>query len=192
MICVCFRYDSDNRFAGEVEKSLLITKNAISNDVISKIEFFDFYSGIPKYLGFIDPPIEYAFDDALSKLLDSRYKILGNASLSEYRINSIIIKENCDEETFEILNQTLISNSKHFIISAESLNEILGYENAKNLINGSLNETSIKILMESLKLDRLGIFTVNNLDIIENKIWLANTDFKTIMKKLINNIKKKQ
>ena len=176
------KYDSDNRFAGEVEKSLLITKNAISNDVISKIEFFDFYSGIPKYLGFIDPPIEYAFDDALSKLLDSRYKILGNASLSEYRINSIIIKENCDEETFEILNQTLISNSKHFIISAESLNEILGYENAKNLINGSLNETSIKILMESLKLDRLGIFTVNNLDIIENKIWLANTDFKTYEK----------
>ena len=172
------KYDNTNRFALEIEKSLLLTKNAISNDVISKIEFFEFYSGLPEYFGFIDPPIEYAFDDALSKLLESKYKFLGNAPLSEYRINSLIIKENCDEETFEIINQTLISNSKHFIISIELLNDIIGYEAAKELINGSLNENSINRLMKYLNLDRLGIFTVNNLDIIENKIWLANTDFK--------------
>mgnify|MGYP001318320345 CR=1 FL=1 len=172
------KYDNTNRFAQEIEKSLLLTKNAISNDVISKIEFFDFYSGLPEYFGFIDPPVEYAFDDALSKLLESKYKFLGNAPLSEYRINSLIIKENCDEETFEIINQTLISNSKHFIISIELLNDIIGYEAAKELINGSLNDNSINRLMKYLNLDRLGIFTVNNLDIIENKIWLANTDFK--------------
>ena len=172
------KYDNTNRFASEIEKSLLLTKNAISNDVISKIEFFDFYSGLPEYFGFIDPPVEYAFDDALSKLLESKYKFLGNAPLSEYRINSIIIKENCDEETFEIINQTLISNTKHFIISPELLNDIIGYDDAKELVNGSLNENSINRLMKYLNLDRLGIFTVNNLDIIENKIWLANTDFK--------------
>ena len=176
------KYDNTNRFASEIEKSLLLTKNAISNDVISKIEFFDFYSGLPEYFGFIDPPIEYAFDDALSKLLESKYKFLGNAPLSEYRINSIIIKENCDEETFEIINQTLISNSKHFIISVDELNDIIGYEDAKELINGSLNENSINRLMKYLNFDRLGIFTVNNLDIIENKIWLANTDFKIFEK----------
>ena len=173
------KYDNENRFAIEAEKSLLLTKSAISNDVISKIEFFDFYSGVPEYLGFIDPPIEYAFDHALSKLLESRYKVLGNAPLSDYRINSIIIRENCDEETFEIINQTITSNTNHFIISNEMLNDILGYEDAKNLINGSSEENTLKKLMISLNLDRLGIFTVNNLDVIENKIWLANTDFKT-------------
>ena len=173
------KYDNDNRFAVEAEKSLLLTKRAISNDVISKIEFFDFYSGVPEYLGFIDPPIEYAFDHALSKLLESRYKVLGNAPLSDYRINSIIIRENCDEETFEIINQTITSNTNHFIISNEMLNDFLGYEDAKNLINGSFEENILKKLMMSLNLDRLGIFTVNNLDVIENKIWLANTDFKT-------------
>ena len=80
------KYDNENRFAIEAEKSLLLTKSAISNDVISKIEFFDFYSGVPEYLGFIDPPIEYAFDHALSKLLESRYKVLGNAPLSEFKL----------------------------------------------------------------------------------------------------------
>ena len=120
----------------------MLTKSAISNDVISKIEFFDFYSGVPEYLGFIDPPIEYAFDHALSKLLESRYKVLGNAPLSDYRINSIIIRENCDEETFEIINQTITSNT-NFIISNEMLNDILGYEDA--FINGSQRKYFKKI-----------------------------------------------
>ena len=35
---------------------------------------------------------------------------------------------------------------------------------------------------EELNLDRLGVFIVNNLDIIDNKIWFVKTDFKTFEK----------
>ena len=105
--------EKDNIFANEVEKRILLTKNTIENNVISKIEFFDFYSGIPHYYGFIDDAIEYAYDNALTKLLSKRYKTLVNVPLSDAGITSILIRENCDDATFEIINQSLISNTNH-------------------------------------------------------------------------------
>ena len=174
--------DNENRYASDIEKSILLTKNTISNNVISKIEFFEFYSGLPHYYGFVDDAIEYAYDDALSKLLNTRYRILGNTPLSEAGITSILIREDCDNETFEIINQTLISNTNHKILQKNDLIKILGFQKSEELLNGFLFEDDVKKIIDQLKLDRLGIFTANNIDIINNKIWLVDTDFKTYEK----------
>ena len=77
------------------------------------VEFFEFYSGIPQYYGFIDDAIEYAYDSAISQLLNTKYKALGNVPLSDASITSILVRKNCDsksdpkrldDETFEIIN----------------------------------------------------------------------------------------
>ena len=180
--------DKDNNFANETEKSILLTKNTIENNVISKIEFFEFYSGMPHYYGFIDDAIEYAYDSAITQVLKTKYKVLGNVPLSDASITSILVRKTCDHKrnrnclddaTFEIINQTLISNTNHRIIQSHELIEILGTENSNNLLNGSINEDHINKIIDELKLNRLGIFTVNNIDVIENKIWFVQTDFKT-------------
>ena len=46
----------------------------------------------------------------------------------------------------------------------------------------SLDKNNIAKILEELNLDRLGVFTVNNLDIIDDKIWFVKTDFKTFEK----------
>ena len=91
--------ENDNNYAREIEKSIVLTKKTIENNVISKIEFFEFYSGIPHYYGFIDDAIEYAYDSALSQVLNTKYKVLGNVPLSDASITSILIREDCDDET---------------------------------------------------------------------------------------------
>ena len=174
--------EKDNIFANEVEKRILLTKNTIENNVISKIEFFDFYSGIPHYYGFIDDAIEYAYDNALTKLLSKRYKTLVNVPLSDAGITSILIRENCDDATFEIINQSLISNTNHHILQLNELTKIIGTDNSKALINGSKSEKDINKIINDLNLDRLGVFTVSNIDVIDNKIWFVNADFKTYEK----------
>ena len=183
--------EDDNNYAKEIKKSILLTKNTIENNVISKIEFFEFYSGMPHYYGLIDDAIEYAYDSALKQVLNTKYKILGNVPLSDASITSILIKKNCDyqtnpncldDATFEIINQTLISNTNHRIIQHNELAQILGTENSSNLLNGLTIEENIAKIIDDLKLDRLGIFTVNNLDVIDNKVWFVNTDFKTYEK----------
>jgi len=174
--------ENDNNYAREIEKSIVLTKKTIENNVISKIEFFEFYSGIPHYYGFIDDAIEYAYDSALSQVLNTKYKVLGNVPLSDASITSILIREDCDDETFEIINQTLISNTNHRIIQSNELIQILGTENSNNLLNGLATEENINKIIDDLKLDRLGIFTVNNLDVIDNKVWFVNADFKTYEK----------
>ena len=50
--------DENNIHATLTEKNIDLTKNTIDNNVISKIEFFDFYSGLPEYYGFVDDAIE--------------------------------------------------------------------------------------------------------------------------------------
>ena len=179
-----YQIENDNNYAIDIEKSILLTKNTIVNNVISKIEFFEFYSGMPHYFGFVDDAIEYAYDDALSQLLNTRYKVLGNVPLSDANITSILVREDCDNETFEIVNQSLISNTNHRIIQSNELIQILGIENSKNLINGLIIEDDLNKVLEDLNLDRLGLFTVGNIDIINDKIWLVNTDFKTYEKSL--------
>ena len=183
--------EKDNNYVGDIEKAILLTKNTIQNNVISKIEFFKFYSGLPPYYGFVDDAIEYAYDDALSQLLNTKYKVLGNVPLSDASITSILVRKSCDsksdpkcldDERFEIINQTLISNTNHRIIQSNELIPILGMENSSNLLKGSITEENINKIIDYLQLDRLGIFTVNNIDVINNEIWLVNTDFKTYEK----------
>ena len=139
---------------------------------------------MPHYFGFVDDAIEYAYDDALSQLLNTRYKVLGNVPLSDANITSILVREDCDNETFEIVNQSLISNTNHRIIQSNELIQILGVEKSKNLINGLVLEDDLNKILKDLNLDRLGLFTVGNIDIINDKIWLVNTDFKTYEKSL--------
>ena len=55
-------------------------------------------------------------------------------------------------------------------------------ENSSNLLDGSITEENINKIIDHLQLDRLGIFTVNNIDVINNKDWFVNTDFKTYEK----------
>ena len=179
-----YQIDNDNNYAIDIEKSILLTKNTIVNNVISKIEFFEFYSRMPHYFGFVDDAIEYAYDDALSQLLNTRYKVLGNVPLSDANITSILLREDCDNETFEIVNQSLISNTNHRIIQSNELIQILGIEKSKNLINGLVLKDDLNKILKDLNLDRLGLFTVGNIDIINDKIWLVNTDFKTYEKSL--------
>ena len=183
--------ENDNNYAKEIKKSILLTKKTIKNNVISKIEFFEYYSGIPQYYGFIDDAIEYAYESAISQLLNTKYKVLGNVPLSDASITSILVRKSCDskidpkclnDETFEIINQTLISNTNHRIIQSNELIPMLGMENSSNLLDGSITEENINKIIDHLQLDRLGIFTVNNIDVINNKVWFVNTDFKTYEK----------
>ena len=183
--------ENDNIYAKEIKKSILLTKKTIKNNVISKIEFFEYYSGIPQYYGFIDDAIEYAYESAISQLLNTKYKVLGNVPLSDASITSILVRKSCDSiippkcldnETFEIINQNLISNTNHRIIQSNELIPILGIENSSNLLNGSITEENINKIIDHLQLDRLGIFTVNNIDVINDKDWFVNTDFKTYEK----------
>ena len=80
---------------------------------------------------------------------------------------------------FEIVKQTIISNTSHYIINETELFTLLGNENTVNLISGDLNISLLNEICDYRKLDNLGIFHVNNIDIIDNKIYLVErVDFK--------------
>lgn len=171
------KIDKQNNFALATHKKISLIKSTIENNAINKFKLYDFFNGIPNYFGFIDDPIEYAYDDALTKLLNTKYLKLHNGPIADSNITSLLIRKKCDDEMFEIINQTLISNSKHFILQSNHLENILDEKSMNNLINGELNEKTLNLILEYYNLEKLGIFIVDNLDIIENKIWHVQTDF---------------
>ena len=53
----------------------------------------------------------------LKSSLKSTYRKIYNGPLSKANITSIITRGNCDPEIFEIVKQTIISNTSHYIIN---------------------------------------------------------------------------
>ena len=72
-----------------------------------------------------------------------------------------------------------LKKTNHYIIPKHELEEILGKSTATNLINGNVDQEAVSLLCEKLNLDRLGIFNVNDLDVIDNSIWLVQSEFYT-------------
>ena len=75
--------DEDNEFALSNKLNIDLTRSTIEKNVINKFQLFDFLEGIPSYYGFIDDPIEYAYDDALQKLLNTKFIQLHNRKKRE-------------------------------------------------------------------------------------------------------------
>jgi hypothetical protein len=174
--------DSNNAFATGYQQKVKLTLATCTQNMNHKVELFPFFNGSPSYMGFADDPIEYAYDMALEKLLKSTYIKLQNVSLSQSNTSSIIIRNKCDDEMFEIIHQVLHKNTNHSIISNEELEILFGREGASDFINGNIDEKRVQLLCERLEIDRLGIFRVNDLDVINESIWLVESEFLTYQK----------
>lgn len=168
-----------NNFAINFKDKINLTLATVGENMNHKVELFPFFDGFPSYMGFADDPIEYAYDDALSKLLSSKYIKLHNGPIKDANITSIIVRDNCDDEMFEIANQIIIKKTNHYVLPPHEIEALIGSEQTTRLINGDVSYEIISNLSNKLKLDRLGIFRVNDLDVINNKIWLVNSEFNT-------------
>jgi len=171
--------DPSNKYALDFKEKINLTLATCDQNINHKIELFPFFNGFPEYMGFADDPIEYAYDASLEKLLSSKYPKVQNGPISGTNISSILVRNSCDDEMFEIVNQILLKKTNHYIIPKHELEEILGKSTATNLINGNVNQEAVSLLCEKLNLDRLGIFNVNDLDVIDNSIWLVQSEFYT-------------
>ena len=174
--------DPKNSFALDFKNKISLTLATCDQNMNHRVELFSFFNGFPDYMGLADDPIEYAYDDAIEKLLSSKYIKVQNGAISQTNITSIIVRDSCDDEMFEIANQILIKNTNHYILPFYEIEEILGKSEALNVINGNLNDSNISLLCDRLELDRLGIFRVNNIDVINNSIWLVKSEFETYHK----------
>ena len=171
--------DPSNKYALDFKEKINLTLATCDQNINHKIELFPFFNGFPEYMGFADDPIEYAYDASLEKLLSSKYPKVQNGPISGTNISSILVRNSCDDEMFEIVNQILLKKTNHYIIPKHELEEILGKSTATNLINGNVDQEAVSLLCEKLNLDRLGIFNVNDLDVIDNSIWLVQSEFYT-------------
>jgi hypothetical protein len=171
--------DSENTYAINFKNKINLTLATCDQNMNHKVELFPFFNGFPDYMGFADDPIEYAYDDAINKLFSSKYIKLHNGPIKDANITSIIVRDNCDDEMFEIVNQIIIKNTNHYVLPPHEIEELIGAEETTRLINGDVSSEIILKLSNKLNLDRLGIFRVNDLDVINNKIWLVNSEFYT-------------
>ena len=135
------KYDSKNKFAKKFIDKIDLTLSANELNMNHKIQLFDLLSGFPAYMGFADDPIEYAYDDAISELLETKEIVFQKGPLGQSKIPSIVIRKNCDDEMFEIANQIIIENTTHYIIPKHEIESIIGPENANALIDGNIDES---------------------------------------------------
>ena len=161
----------DSTWAQAFKEKIELTLITCEENMNHRVQLFPYFIGFPSFMGFADDPIEYAYDNVLEELL--------NGPLSNANICSVITRGNCDDEMFEIVKQTIMSNTNHYVITLEELNEIIGVENASLLTTGNKDTTALNKICSSLNLDNLGVFYVTNMDNIDEKIWLVHSEFST-------------
>ena len=131
--------DSSNQFALDFKNKINLTLATCDQNINHKIELFPFFNGFPDYMGFADDPIEYAYDSSLEKLLNSKYPAVENGPILNTNISSIVVRNSCDDEMFEIVNQTLLKKTNHYIIPKHELEEVLGKKATTSLIDGNID-----------------------------------------------------
>ena len=169
----------DSSWAQAFKEKIELTLITCENNMNHRVQLFPYFIGFPSFMGFADDPIEYAYDNALEELLNTTFKEIHNGPLSNANIYSVITRGNCDDEMFEIVRQTITSNTNHYVITLEELNEIIGVENASLLTTGNKDTIALNKICSSLNLDKLGVFYVTNMDNIDEKIWLVHSEFST-------------
>lgn len=154
-----------------------LIKSTCAQNVNYQVHHYSYLSGIPQWMGFADDPIEYAYDHAFSQLLDSKYFQLYNGALGNSNLTSIIINDNCSEEMFEIGIQMLIANSNHYILPDHILADVIDRDEVVDLLNGNLSQKYLTSICSKLNLEKLGIFRMRDLDVINEEIWLVESSF---------------
>ena len=78
---------------------------------------------------------------------------------------------------FEIGIQTLVSNSNHYILPDHILADVIDSDEVADLLNGNLSQKYLTSICSKLNLDKLGIFRMRDLDVINEEIWLVESSF---------------
>ena len=102
-------------------KKIELTLGTCDQNMNHKVELFPFFNGFPSYMGFADDAIEYAYDDALNTYLKQHTHPLQRGPIKDASITSILTRGVCDEEMFEIIRQTIISSTNHYLIPYDDL-----------------------------------------------------------------------
>ena len=170
---------TDRSWLESQRKKIELTLGTCEQNMNHKVELFPFFSGFPSYMGFADDAIEYAYDDALNTLFETTYPSIQRGPIKDASVTSILTRDVCDDEMFEIIRQTIISSTKHYLIPYDRLAELLGDKGAQSLTNGSKNDSLLRTLCEDLNLNKIGIFNANDIDNIDDKIFYVHTTFQT-------------
>lgn len=171
------KIDPSNSFATISKNRISLINSTCKDNINHKMELFDFFAGIPEYMGFADNPIEYAYDESINNLLSVPSL---SVELDENNLTkSILIRDSCDDEMHEIIYQLLTKNAKHSILSIYEVENLIGESEARKLVNGNSDETILSLLCKKLDIDRIGIFKVNNIDLINNSICLVGSSFQS-------------
>ena len=169
----------DSAWAEAFKEKIELTLVTCENNMNHRIQLFPYFNGLPFFMGFADDAIEYAYDHSLEQLFNTTFIKIHNGPLSAANISSIVTRRDCDDEMFEIVKQTVMGSTDHYVITNDDLVRILGKQKAMDITNGEFDSVSYNLICEEFYLENLGIFEVSNLDQIDEKIWLVESRFST-------------
>ena len=119
-------------------------------------------------MGFADDAIEYAYDSSQRAL-----KLHMKNIQWPLKANTSIITRGNGPEMFEGIETNNNIKPSHYIINETEL--FTRVKRMLNLISGDLNVSLLNEICDNRKL----IFYVNNIDIIDDKIYLVESRFQT-------------
>ena len=164
--------DSGKAAAEDFRSRINQTREICSENLNHRAPALDLFRGRPAYMGFADDAVEYALEGALTKLLDKPIEFQSTTMVRNGALNAVVVQGDVPADLWEIALDALdVETNYRFLRSMGSPKSKM--DSLISDVQIDPNDLNIAKLSGHLGIERLALFEVDLLDVVDERLWMV-------------------
>jgi len=165
-------FESHAAFAQEQRDRINKTRDICGDNLNHRAPTLELFRGKPAYMGFADDAVEYALESATALLLNKPIEFQSTTSVRDGALNAVVVQGDVPIDLWEIALDALDVETNY------TFRRVMG--SPKTVVDSLIatiqrnpSEAHVRALTEHLKVERLALFEVQELDVVEDRLWMV-------------------
>lgn len=163
--------------ASDFRERIAQTRDICADNLNHRAPILEMFRGRPAYMGMADDAVEYALETAMDALLRKPVAFQSTTMISDGALMAVVQKGAVPDDLWEIgidaldvaTNYTFARVMKEPLTSLDSLV-------ARVQLNP--NPVLLEALADSLRVDQIGLFSIQVMDVVEERLWNVGMAFR--------------
>lgn len=158
--------------AAEQQARINQTRDICGDNLNHRAPTLELFRGKPHYMGFADDAVEYALESAMLNLLRRPIEFQSTTLVRDGALNALVVQQDVAVDLWEIaldaLDVETNYNFRRVMGSPKTALDSLVWS-----IQTAPSDSNLSALAESLNVSRLALFEVEELDVVEDRLWVV-------------------
>lgn len=151
------------------------TRDICRDNLNHRAPTLELFRGKPEYMGFADDAVEYALESATALLLNKPIEFQSTTLVRNGALNAVVVRGDVPIDLWEIALDALDVETNYTFrrlmgSPKSALDSLVASVQAKP------SEANVLALSQHLGVARLALFGVNELDVVDNRLWMVGME----------------